>query len=98
MIGLYTPAVEQESELQWVVRALIERQRELTTSPDPKERFRTLWIAALLDKRLARCSDREIGDLMFIVQERFGIFEPEFAVCHQARRRLLLGSAKERPK
>ena len=72
-----------------VVRALIEKQRRLVNSDNPAERLRILWIAAMLDRRLAHCTDRQLGELMILVQERFGIFEPEMAVCHHARRRLL---------
>jgi hypothetical protein len=43
----------------------------------------------MLDEWIAGCTDHEIGELMNLVQERFGIFEPEMAVCHHARRRLL---------
>jgi hypothetical protein len=94
--GLYTLTVEQESELNRTIHALIERQRRLASSTNLSQRFRTLWIAALLDKRLKQCADHEVGELMVIVQGRFGLFEPELAICHHARRRLLLGSAKER--
>ena len=90
MIGLYTPPVEQGSELQRVVRALIQEQRRLANSTQLAMRFRTLWVAATLDRHFAHCTDFEIGDLMLIVQERFHIFEPEFAICHHARRRLSL--------
>jgi hypothetical protein len=88
--------LEHESELQRVIRALIQEQRMLVTSTNVWERFGVLWIAALLDKRLKQCTDHEVGELMVIVQGRFGLFEPEFAVCYHARQRLLLGSAKER--
>jgi hypothetical protein len=71
-----------------VVRALIEKQRRLVRSDNPAERSRTLWIAAMLDDRLAGCTDHEIGELMILVQERFGIFEPEIAICEHAMRRL----------
>jgi hypothetical protein len=73
------------SEADRVVRALIEKQRHLSSSTDLAKRFRTLWVAALLDRRLAHCTDRQLGELMDFVQERFGIFEPEMAVCHHAR-------------
>jgi len=59
-------------------------------SSDPVERFHTLWIAALLDEYLTQCTDRQIGELLIFVQERFRIFEPEFAICHHAKKRLLL--------
>jgi len=82
--------LEHGSELHRVICALIEEQRRLLTSPNPWERFRTLWTAALLDKHLTQCTDPQIGELMVIVQERFGIVEAEFAICYHARRRLLL--------
>jgi hypothetical protein len=96
VIGLYTPAVEQRSELRRVVRALIERQCRLANSANLAMRFRTLWVEALLDESLSDCTDHDIGGLLAIVQERFAIFEPAFAVCYHARQRLMLGSAKER--
>ena len=39
----------------------------------------------MVDKRLKQCTDREVGDLMRFVQERFGLFEAEFAICHHAQ-------------
>jgi hypothetical protein len=62
---------------------------------NPWERFGVLWIAATLEEHLIQSTDREIGQLMLIVQDRFAIFEPEFALCHHARRRLLLRTTKE---
>jgi hypothetical protein len=87
--------LESNSELVRVIRVLIERQRRLMHSSDLRERFHTLWIAALLDEHLTQCTDREIGELMVIVQERFHIFEPEFGICYHAKRRLLVPSMKE---
>jgi hypothetical protein len=87
--------VEQGSELQRVVRALIERQHRLANSTNLAMRFRTLWVEALLDESLPDCTDHDIGGFLALVQERFAIFEPEFAICDHARRRLLRGSAKE---
>jgi len=69
--------------------ALIQEQRRLVSSTISSERFRVLWLAAMLDESLMHCTNHEIGDLMLIVQERFCIFQPEFAICHQATRRLL---------
>ena len=93
--GLYTAIVEYESELHGVICALIERQRHLANSTNLAIRFRTLWVAAMLDESLSHCTDHEIGDLILIVQERFHIFEPEFGICEHAKRRLLLRVAKE---
>ena len=79
-----------KSELHRIIGDLIHDQRRLAASPQLAERFRTLWIAATLDKRLRECTDREIGHLLLVVQNRFHIFEPEFAICHHAKRRLML--------
>jgi len=84
--------LEHNSELVRVIRVLIKRQRRLMHSSDLRERFTTLWIAALLDEHLTQCTNHEIGELMVIVQDRFHIFEPEFGICHHATRRLLLKS------
>lgn len=67
----------------------------LVASTNPWERFGVLWTAALLDEHLTQCSDLEIGRLMSILKERNAIFEPEFAICHHAQRRLMLRNAKE---
>jgi hypothetical protein len=69
--------------------ALIEGQRRLADSHNPLERAKTLWIAAELDKRLSRCTDAQIADLLARAEERLPIFEPEFAVVEHARRRLV---------
>jgi hypothetical protein len=96
---MYTSIVgrflKSNSDLDKVVRALIQEQRKLASSTNFAVRFRILWTAALLDKRLTQCTDPQIGELLVLVQERFGIFEAEFGICHHARRRLLLRIAKE---
>ena len=100
MLGILQPGerfLEHRSEDR-VVRALIERQRRLVRSDNPAERSRTLWIAAVLDDRLAGCTDHEIGELMDVVLERFGIFEPEFAICYHAIRRLICSVAEDLPR
>jgi hypothetical protein len=79
-----------ETKLYRVISDLIHEQRRLINSPHLAERFGVLWIAATLDKRLRQCTDREIGELLAIARDRFHIFEPEFAICHHAKRRLLL--------
>jgi hypothetical protein len=69
---------------------LIHKQRRLASSTIPSERFRVLWLAAILDDSLMHCTNHEIGDLMLIVQDQFRIFDAEFAICYHARKRLLL--------
>jgi hypothetical protein len=73
--------LEHGSELYEVIRALIQGQRHLLTSTNISMPFRTLWTAALLDEFLSHCTNHEIGDLIGIVQGRFAIFEPEFALA-----------------
>ena len=77
-------------------RELFEFQRKLMRSHDLLERLSTLWIGALLGERLERCSDRQIGDLLSMMQDGLGIFSPEFVVCEHAKRRLLRSSFKPR--
>ena len=67
---------------------LFDYMQELSKSRDIVERLRTLWIAAEFSERLERCSNAQIGDLLFKVQERMELFTPEFGVCEQAKRRL----------
>jgi hypothetical protein len=71
------------------VGELFEYQRRLAESHDLNERLKTLWIGALLGERLERCSDRQIGDLLSMVQDGLGIFSPEYLVCEHGKRRLL---------
>jgi hypothetical protein len=78
-----------ESNENQVIRALIEDQRRLARSTNPSERASILWLAAALQRLLSRQSDHEIGNLLEIVRERFGIFDPEFAICFHAMHRLL---------
>lgn len=79
---------DSESTLLAAV-AFIERQRKLADSPDPLERAQTLWVATELNKRLSRCTDAQIAELLARAEERLPIWEPEFAVIEHARRRLL---------
>jgi hypothetical protein len=72
------------------ILTLIQEQRRVVSSTIPAERFRALWLTAMLDKRLTQCTNHEIGDLMLVVQDRFWIFDAEFAICYHARKRLLL--------
>jgi hypothetical protein len=70
-----------------IALALIERQRRLADSHHPLQRAKTLWVAAELDKRISRCTDAQIAELLLRAEERLPIFEPEFAVIEHARRR-----------
>jgi hypothetical protein len=70
------------------LRGLFRYQRRLAGSHDLLERLKVLWAAAQLRERLEWCSDHEIGDLLSLVQEVFGLFSPEYSVCEHARRRL----------
>jgi hypothetical protein len=64
-------------------------QSDLASSIDVLRRFRRLWVAAMLDKPLTHCTDRQVGELMNCIKDRLDIFDPEMAVCHHAKRRLL---------
>jgi hypothetical protein len=70
------------------VEELFEYQRKLAGSHDLLERLKVLWIAARLKERLELCSDHEMGDLLSLVRDVFGLFSPEHAVCEFAIRRL----------
>jgi hypothetical protein len=70
------------------IEELFEYHRKLASSHDLLERLKVLWVAAQLGDRLERCSDDEIGDLLWLVRDVFGLFSPEYAVCEFARRRL----------
>jgi hypothetical protein len=87
--------LEHRSEAQRAVRTLIREQRTLANSIKISERFRTLWVASQLDRQLGHCTNHEIGELLSFAQNRFHIFEPEFAICHHAQRRLWLRNLKE---
>ncbi len=67
---------------------LFEYHRKVAGSHDLLERLKVLWVAAQLRERLELCSDHEIGDLLSLVRDVFGLFSPEYAVCEFARRRL----------
>jgi len=81
--------MEQPVRSVRVIVGLIDKQRRLADSHDPLERAQTLWVAAELDKRLSRCADPEIAELLGKAEERLPIFEPEFAAVEHARRRLM---------
>jgi hypothetical protein len=80
--------VEHVSPEELSAAELFVYMRKLAKSRDIVERLRTLWIAAEFGERLERCSNAEIGDLLFKVQESLAIFTPDFAVCEFAKRRL----------
>jgi hypothetical protein len=85
----YCKVSVDRSHLHRVICALIDKQQHLANSTDLSVRFRTLWTAALLNKHLNQCTDREIGKLLVIVQDQFHILEPEIAILYHAQRRLL---------
>ena len=70
------------------VGGLFEYHRKVAGSHDLLERLKVLWVAVQLRERLELCSDHEIGDLLLLVRDVFGLFSPEYAVCEFARRRL----------
>lgn len=80
--------MEHMSSEELSVGELFEYQRKVAGSHDLLERLKVLWVAAQLRERLELCSDHEIGDLLLLVRDVFGLFSPEYAVCEFARRRL----------
>jgi hypothetical protein len=81
--------VDRDDDTWLAIQALVQWQRKLASSANPPKRFRTLWLAALLDRRLLECPNDQIGRAICLVQQRFSIFEPEFAICEHAKLRLL---------
>jgi hypothetical protein len=84
-----------KSDTNATICTLIHEQRRLVSSTIPSERFRVLWLTAMLDKSLFHCTDHEVGKLMSFVQQQFCIFDPEFAICYHARTRLFQRIPKE---
>ncbi len=82
------PQTPQRSEP--TISRLIEIQRRLTCSSNPFiRRFGPLLASAVLDSRLARLTDREVGQLVIDYVERdLGIGKPETTICRQATQRL----------
>jgi hypothetical protein len=69
---------------------LVEIQRLLACSENPFERLLgALFVAGVLDMRLAQLTDRQIGQLMFDhFRNDLGILLPETTICDHATRRL----------
>ena len=80
----------QAPEQEIMVCDLIEIQRMLANAEHPFERLvGTLFVAGMLDMRLAKLTDRQIGQLMFDhFRNRLGILLPEITICDHATRRL----------
>lgn len=70
------------------VGELFEYHRKVAGSHDLLERLKVLWVAVQLWERLELCSDHEIGDLLLLVREVFGLFSAEYSVCEHTKRRL----------
>lgn len=80
----------QDSGKAVTVSGLIEMQRRLAGSGNLFDRLvGTLWAAGMVAERLARLTDRQIGQLMFDhFGHDLGILLPEATVCQHATRRL----------
>jgi len=76
------------------VAELFEYMRKLAASHDLLERLKVLWVATQLRTRLERCSDAEMAELLSMVQEGQGVFDPDFAECEHTKRRLLRSSGE----
>jgi hypothetical protein len=70
--------------------SLIEMQRRLSNSKRPFERVvGTLFLAGILKERLARLTDRQVGQLMLdLVWNQLGLLDPEMTICQHATQRL----------
>lgn len=80
--------MEQLAPEDLSLEELFEHQRKLAGSHNLIERLKTLWIGAQLRERLEKCSDDEIGNLLSLVRDVFGLFSAEYSVCEHAKRRL----------
>jgi len=80
----------QAPEQEITLCDLIEIQRMLADSDNPFERLvGVLFVAGMLDMRLAHLTDRQIGQLMFDhFRNHLGILRPETTICDHATRRL----------
>lgn len=69
---------------------LIEAQRILSNSEQRFERVvGTLFLAGMLKERLARLTDRQVGQLMFdFVWNQLSVLDPEMTICQHATQRL----------
>jgi len=76
------------------VAALIGMQRSLSKSEHPFEQVvGTLFLAGLLNERLARLTDQQIGQLVSdFVSNQVGILDPEMTICEHAALRLFRSS------
>jgi hypothetical protein len=76
------------------VESLIEEQRRLARSKSPCERVvGSLYMSGILKERLARLTDKQIGQLVFdFVDEQLGVFDPETTICRHATLRLFRSS------
>ena len=83
--------MEKASDKEFDAHTLIEAQRRLMSSKHPFERVVcTLWVAGTLKRRLAKLTDREIGQLLWDhVLDELTLFGPDAAICEHAVRRLL---------
>jgi len=77
-------------EQEITVCDLIEIQRMLADSENPFERLvGRLFVAGMLDIRLAQLTDHQVGQLMFDhFRNHLGILLPETTICDHATQRL----------
>jgi hypothetical protein len=82
--------VGQDPEEDVTVSGLIEIQHGVADSQNLFERLvGTLYATGMLDIRLAKLTDRQVGQLMFDhFGHDLGILQPEMTICQHATRRL----------
>jgi hypothetical protein len=82
--------MEQLSDEDFGVYALIREQRRLANSKRLSDRFLgAVRLAGMLRQRLAKLTDRQIGQLVSdVVADEFRVLGPEMEICEHAVRRL----------
>ena len=82
--------MEQISEEDFDLHALIEAQRRLIDSKHPfAQVVAALWVGGTLKRRLAQLTDRQVGQLVWDhVLDQLTLFGPDATICQHATERL----------
>lgn len=88
--------MEHDPEERFDVHALIEAQRRLMDSKHPFEQLvGVLWVAGTLKGRLARLTDRQVGQLVWDhVLDQLTLFGPDAVICQHASERLFRSESR----
>jgi hypothetical protein len=91
-VGLYTYGMDDSQ--QPTIRSLIETQSRLFLSKNTLMRFGALVVAGVLDKRLSRLKDKQIGQLVLdFVLPDLVMGTPHMTICQHAVVRLSRSTA-----